>query len=175
MNILKLQFEAKECNGWPKLRFLIDDDLYQDFEFSQTIDSVEIPVDLLDGPHELRIDLHSKTHNNTIIVDDTIINDQLVTLTDIYVDNIRIPDFIKYKGTYCVDNNIFPQALTWGQNGFWLLNFEYPIINWILEIKLSMHYNTQEQWSVATYHPKKIKLLTQMLQELGDMLNDDKI
>lgn len=175
MNIVKFKFEASECNGWPKIKFFIDEDLYHDYEFDNKSALVELPMDLLFGNHTLSIEFYGKTSINTILQGDQIIKDQLVTLQTIYIDNVQVPDFVKYSGFYKVNEEIKPQALTWGENGNWQLDFEFPIIDWVLEKKLSMNYDTGEQWSVATYHPKKIKILKEMLQDLENMLDNDKL
>jgi hypothetical protein len=142
MNSLKLDFEATECNGWPKLRFFIDNDLYQDFEFTKKFDTIELPLDMLDGIHALEIELYGKTYKNTILDNNKIIDDQSVTLKNIWIDNVQILDFVKYKGIYHVKNEMLPQTLTWKQNGSWKLHFEYPINKWIQETQPSIYSNT---------------------------------
>jgi hypothetical protein len=172
MNSLRFQFKVSECNGWPKLKFLIDDDLYHDYEFTSEVGSVELPLDLVEGIHKLEIELYGKTHNNTIVVDDTIVKDQLVTLDEIFIDDVKLPNFIKYLGVYKVGEAKNPQALTWGLNGIWVLIFEHPIIDWVLNLKLNYtdEHARQAQWATSTNHPKKNELLTDGLGYLREIL-----
>jgi hypothetical protein len=166
---LGFNFSATYCNGWPKLRFLIDNDIYHDFEFAGDSAFVELPVDLIDGEHKLDIEFYGKTYNNTVVENDVIKQDQLATLNSIHIDKIQVPDFVKYQGIYNVNDSSIPSALTWGQNGVWSLTFNWPIINWVLSYKLNSFYS-DDQWSTAVYHPKKIKLLIDNLTELENTL-----
>lgn len=174
MNQLVLHFSCTECNGWPKLKFFIDDDLYHDYEFNSTIASVEIPLELLTGQHQLEIEFYGKTQNNTIQINNCIVKDQLVTLDSLTIDNITVPDFIKYRGLYRVGNTERPQILTWGENGTWMLQFEYPIIDWILNLKMqaTLSHIDDAQWATSVFHPKKIQTLKETLKVLEKILTD---
>ena len=174
MNQLVLHFSCTECNGWPKLKFFIDDDLYHDYEFNSTIASVEIPLDLLPGLHQITIELYGKTHHNTSLRGNKIVKDQLVTLEAITVDNVTVPDFVKYRGVYQIDAVKRPQILTWGENGTWMLQFEYPIIDWILNLKMqtTLDYTDDDQWAMSMFHPKKIQSLRDNLKVLEKILSD---
>jgi membrane protease subunit (stomatin/prohibitin family) len=97
---------------------------------------------MLDGIHALEIELYGKTYKNTILDNNKIIDDQSVTLKNIWIDNVQILDFVKYKGIYHVKNEMLPQTLTWKQNGSWKLHFEYPINKWIQETQPSIYSNT---------------------------------
>jgi hypothetical protein len=135
MNILSLVFSTSFCNGWPKIKVYLDEDLYQDHEFSKDNEIVDIPLDLLDGLHTLKIELYNKSNRNTKVVDNIIVQDQLVTLENIKVDGVTIPEQFLYEGRYTY-NNVEPyRGLTWGINGHWSWNFQTPIINWIITQK----------------------------------------
>ena len=156
MNCLGLLFTATECNGWPKLQFLINDDLIQDHQFTSSSELIEIPLDLFDGAHELGIELYGKTTTNTVLVNNIIVEDQLVTLDTIFIDGVPVPDFVKYSGIYTV-----------GQQ-----KFNYPIIDWVLDLKFEKYYEFAglDEWSTSTYHPKKSQLLESGFQELENIL-----
>jgi hypothetical protein len=177
MNWLGLRFTATECNGWPSLRFLIDDDLYQDFTFHSSEHQIRLPLDLLDGSHILSIEFYGKTYSNTLVENDVIIKDQLTTLESIMIDDVILPDFVKYSGVYCIGDISIPQALTWGQNGVWELKFDVPIIDWVLDLKFQNFYefSSTDRWATATYHPEKIRLLREGLTELENLLSNVKI
>ena len=176
MNYIKFNFSATECNGWPKLKFLIDNDLYHDYEFLTNTASVELPLDLINGSHVIDIELYDKTYNNTIVVDGNVVKDQLITLEEIFIDHVKVPDFVKYQGIYKVADTKTPQALTWGLNGIWTLDFEYPIVDWILDIKSNYanKYVKQDQWITSTHHPKKIQLLKDKLTVLEEIIANAK-
>lgn len=133
---LVLEFTATCYNGWPKLKFYIDDDLYEDFTFTESKATVKLPLSLVDGEHELVVELYNKTTSNTLVDDNgNIIQDQLVTLDNLYFDNVQLPNFVKYSGIYYFNDQKIPQGLTWGVNGNWKLNFATPLVGWVLEKK----------------------------------------
>jgi hypothetical protein len=174
MNQLGLWFTATHCNGWPKLKFSIDDDLLQDYEFTSGSAMITLPVDLLDGEHRLDIELYGKSPSSTVVVNDVIVEDQLVTLDAISIDNVPVPNFVKYKGIYTTRDFTAPQALTWGIPGVWSLKFNYPIIGWILDCKLNEYheFDAVDEWVTAIYHPKKTQALMDGFRELEDLLNN---
>jgi hypothetical protein len=144
---IKLEFAVSECNGWPTLQFLIDDDLYHDYQFSQEHEVVELPIDLLNGTHQLDINIYGKTPKNTIVdTDGNILKDQLVELLDIYVNDIKLPHYFKFDSVYKFNDQEYKQALVFGCNGNWLWNFETPILNWVLDYK----NNHQAQYNIIS-------------------------
>ena len=64
-----------------------------------------------------------------------IISDQLIELVDIYVDDIKLPDWFKYLGIYTYNNQELPRATIWGCNGSWHWEFKMPMITWIIDKK----------------------------------------
>ncbi len=172
MNWVSFEFDATYCNAWPKIKFFIDNDLYQDYEFSNDKAVVTLPFDLLPGKHQLWVELYDKTENNTILEHNTVVQDQLVILKKIAIDNVKVPDLVLYRGTYYTNNQkIYPQTVTWGENGKWVLEFETPIINWILDLKLETFTNNKNyMWSSKNL--KSSQLFIEELDKLEKLLSD---
>lgn len=147
MNLLKLQFKAVESNGWPKLQFFVDNDLIEDFEFESSIAEVMIPIELIDGHHNLTIEIYGKTENNP---------DQSVELINMYVDDIQLPDMYKWLGVYEYNDIRLPQALSWHCNGFWSWEFKTPLVSWLIDKKIE---NTEK------YNPPEITHEETLLKE----------
>jgi hypothetical protein len=169
---LSLVFSASQHNGWPKLKFYLDDDLYEDYTFTGPSARVDIPLVLVDGEHELTIELYDKTHNNTKVVDDQIIEDQIVTLEQIQIGGVAVPDFVKYSGVYYTKEQTYPNGLTWGINGEWRVKFKMPFISWILEEKNKFNsavYDAKETL-VGDYNESKKQTLIYYLKQLEEML-----
>jgi len=167
VNYLKFLFRATECNGWPKLKFLIDLDIIEYYEFSSDTAEITIPISLLDGDHSLFVELYDKNKNNTIVDAGNIIKDQTVELTDIYVDDILLPDFYKWMGVYEFNGNIFTQALLWGINGSWRWNIKTPLIPWLLEKKLE--HEEKYNPPVRT-HSERLRLEQEKIQKFEEQL-----
>jgi len=138
VNVITFAFKVTECNGWPKVEILIDDDLYEDRHFTTTNERVNIPVDLIEGDHLLTIEIYGKEPKNTILDSEgNIIDDQLIELTDIYVDDIKLPDWFKNIGVYKFKDLIYPQATIWGCNGVWDWKFSTPLLTWVLDKQIA--------------------------------------
>jgi hypothetical protein len=158
MNTLKFTFSVTECNGWPKLKFFIDDDLIEDFEFTSESGGVSIPLDVMDGHHKLSIEIYGKTHSNTICDSDgNIIQDQLVEMTGMYIDDIKLPAVYMWMGVYHFNGIESPQSLIWGCNGLWVWDMEVPLISWILDKKIENH----EKYSNPTLSHKEALIIEQ--------------
>jgi len=168
MDYIKLELSATECNGWPKCNFYIDSDLIEDYEFSSSAAEITLPLELLDGDHVLTVELYGKTTKNTKVENNKIIQDQLVTLENIIVNNIKLPDFCKYLGVYSYSDQIIPQGLTWGVNGQWNWEFKMPIIAWILDRKIA---DQELHYPPAVTYLERIELERKQIMRFSEQLN----
>jgi len=134
-NCLTLQLQASECNGWPKIRILIDNDIIQEYEFDQETATIHVSLDLMDGEHVLEIERYGKTNDNIVFVDGQILKDQSVTLVDMYVDGVKLPDLFKYDGKFCYNDLELPSVLVWGPNGGWTWKFATPLLENLIDRK----------------------------------------
>ena len=130
-----MKFDASECNGWPKIRILVDNDIVQEYEFDQKTASIDISMDLMDGSHVLQIERYSKTDNNVLFVDGAILKDQSVELLDMFIDNVKLPDMFKYNSKFCYNNLELPSTLLWGPNGVWSWKFKTPLLENLIDCK----------------------------------------
>lgn len=170
MNRLTFVFNTTECNGWPKIRMLIDDDLYEDHHFVENNEQVNVPIELLDGNHSLTIEIYGKTSNNTIIDNvGHIVKDQLIELIDIYADNIKLPDLFKYIGVYKFNDQEYPQATTWGCNGLWIWNFATPLLTWALDKQIA---NRESYNPPIILFKDRIVIEQEKIQRLQTQLNN---
>lgn len=136
-NCLTLHFRAVECNGWPSIRILVDNDILQEYKFHQELTKIDLSLDLLDGNHVLEIERYGKTDKNIVFVDGKILKDQLVELVDMYIDNVKLPDMFKYNSKFCYDDKELPSSLVWGPNGTWTWNFATPLLQNLIDLKNS--------------------------------------
>lgn len=171
MNLLGLEFSATKCVNWPSLRFYVDEDLYQEFQFESSAGSIFIPLELMDGEHLLEIELYGKTYDNTKILDGNIIEDQLVTLEKILIDGVPLPSKFLYHGR--LEDNPDSPSLTWGKNGKWIWCFNAPIINWALDFYRTD--NVVETTLTSMYSEQKNKKLLSILDKIEKELENVKI
>lgn len=170
MHFLKLHFSATECNGWPKLKFLIDLDQIEDVLIDSSDVLVSVPLDLLDGDHVLSIELYDKKPNNTIVDQKmNIIQDQTVELIDMSIDNIKLPEYFKYLGVYYYNDIPHPQASVWGINGVWKWNFQTPIITWLLDKKTEQNIKYNQN---SIEHKENLKSIQTKIQNFLQKLDE---
>lgn len=164
---LNILFRATECNGWPKLRFCIDNDVLLEHDFTSEIDLISLDLDLLDGDHELEIERYDKKDDNLIFIDGKIKRDQTVELLDFFVDNVKLPMDFKYQGTFYYRDQVVPSGLVWGPNGKFIWHFKTPIVSWIVDWK-----NQQDPEVIDLFVPHEknrehiLNLLDEFQQEL---------
>jgi hypothetical protein len=171
---LELGFSSTYCNGWPNLNIHLNGLLYKQHQFSSSFEKILVSYQFDQGPHLLTLELHSKTNNNTKLVNGTIVEDQLLTLDYIKVDNVKLPDYFLCMGKYTYKNSDPKQGLTWGINGQWLWQFTAPIIDWIINIKnirdagglISTENNTH------MFSDIKHKEILEQLNTLNQRIND---
>ena len=173
MDSIKLRFRTTECNGWPKVQVLIDNDLYDDHLFSASEETITIPVGLLDGLHNLTIEIYGKTPKNTIVDEQgNIVKAQLIELTDIYINDVKLPEYFKYFGIYKFNGQEYPQATVWGCNGVWEWDFGTPLVTWALDKKVEQNekYNPvgTPQIRLVEEKLKRFEIVRQLLEDLSE-------
>lgn len=134
MNRLIFNFEATFCQGWPQGRIVVDNDIIQEFTIDNNVTSITIDLDYLDGPHTLEIERYGKTNDNIVFVNNEILQDQSLNLVSVYLDDVLLPNYVLYQGTFYWDNNVCPSTLHWGPNGKWVLDFNMPFVTWVIDL-----------------------------------------
>jgi len=135
MQHLRFDFTATECQGWPRIRICIDGDVLLDHDFSSSQESVEIEYDVIDGDHTIEIERWGKQNFNMIHQDGEILKDQTVTLDDIWIQDVCLPEWFKSSGQFVWQQGVIPNGLTWGPNGVFSIPFQSPLIPWIVKQK----------------------------------------
>ena len=123
MNI-KLKFKnINECNGVPKLCIYINS------------------KELFKGV------VSSDKNNNTDVKvqDNVVIADKNCELEDIIVDGYNLEE-LKWRGIYVTeDDETIDGCLFFGKNGYFELNFESPVLRWILKTRHEL-LNNDPYW-----------------------------
>ena len=164
MNQLTFSFAVTNVNGWPKLRFMIDNDVHLEHEFSQTTESITLLYDIDDGKHLLQIERYGKKDHNMIFNSNNIQQDQTVELQDIFFNNIKLPDYFKYSGCFNYHGKSEPGSLFWGPNGIFEVSFEMPFVSWII------NQQKQKQDVIDLFNYNKKDLLIKKIEEFKKVI-----
>ena len=114
MQTVLFEFEATECNGWPKIRIGIDGDVLVDHDFTSSYEYVKVNYDVVDGAHTFDIERWGKQNFNIVHDQGIILQDQTVTLKNIWVQDVCLPEWVKSQGTFRFDDVTLLAGLTWG-------------------------------------------------------------
>jgi hypothetical protein len=170
MDTLSINFFCGEYRGWSKARFILDNDIYHDYHFSKQEETVQVSLDLLDGKHTLQIEFYGKTEANVLFseAENKIVQEQFLELRNIYVNNVEVPEFITYSGVYAFNDQQHKSATWFGVNGTWTLEFQTPIIDWLLNEKILIEekYNPP----VITFS-QKVNIEKEKLKKIKDILS----
>lgn len=132
MNI-KLKFKnINECNGIPKLCISVNSkELYKGFVSSD----IDLNTDV-DGIVNLKI-VHFDKNNNTDVEvqNNVVVADKNCELEEILVDGYNLEE-LKWRSVYVTeDDEVLDGCLFFGKNGYFQLNFESPVLRWMLKTR----------------------------------------
>lgn len=142
MNI-KLKFKnINECNGVPKLAMSLNDiELFK----GPVQPEIDIDVEISDSA-TLKIVHFDKNNNTDVQVQDgVVIADKNCELDDIIIDGYNIEE-LKWRSVYITeDNEEIKSCLFFGKNGHFEINFEVPVLRWMLKTRHEI-LNNDPSW-----------------------------
>lgn len=137
---LTLKFKnIQNCNGLPQLRVMINDAVVFENSVSELISIDCHPVA---NNIRLCVEHHGKDPSkDTIIENDTITKDRSCELASIEVDGYDLEE-LKWRSQYhCDDGTVLDQCLFFGKNGVFQIDFELPVLRWILRTRHEINGN----------------------------------
>ena len=91
-------------------------------------------VVLSEGNHTIRVELHRKLPNETVVQDGKIVKDQLLNIDEIKLDDIPLGYLLHQNSTYLTDDGKdVKNCVNLGWNGTWSFSFTVPVYIWLLE------------------------------------------
>lgn len=153
----------KGIENWPTVQVLIDNDLYEDYEFSDEYGQVTVPIDLIEGEHILTIEKIGRIDEK---------DPHSVTITEICIDDVPLPEHFVYNGIFKFNDVALPKATTFEPNGVWSWKFESPIVDWALKEGLKLSLGEDQFLEYERIRQKAIDEIDEFLKELD---NDSKV
>jgi hypothetical protein len=139
-NKLTINFKSTECNGFPSIKILHNNNLLIDYTLESYECSYTITIDLSPAHHTIIVERYNKTENNP---------DQILEITNITVDGITIPEFLLLTNSkFEFDDQVHYGSKYFSPNGIWSFNFNSPVITYILDQKIlhEAKYNQDYQY-----------------------------
>lgn len=125
----------------PQFSIWLDDQVVQQSEIQDKIQTINFSRDLEEGTHSLKIRLENKTTQDTVIENNEIVKDMLLNIDDITIDDISLGNLL-WTAEYHLDSPQQYQGKTithldncvnLGWNGTYILKFTSPFYIWLLE------------------------------------------
>lgn len=126
----------------PQFSIWLDEQVIQQTEFKDQVQTVSFTRDLSEGTHSLSIRLENKDQRtDTIIENGEIVKDMLLNIDDITIDDISLGNLL-WLAEYHLDTPQEYQGKTitqldncvnLGWNGTYVLKFTSPFYLWLLE------------------------------------------
>lgn len=138
---LTLKFKnIQNCNGLPNIRISINAIVVYE-------DSV-CPLLMLTCPGisdhrvQLKIEHYDKnSESDTVVVNGMIVQDRSCELDTIEVDGYDLEELKWHSVYYCDDGTVLNKCLFFGKNGSWQINFELPVLQWMLRTRHEINNN----------------------------------
>ena len=158
MNLV-LEFEHINCyNGPPLILVKVNDIEY----YNGVVDSC-ISLAIPDVTHgTLTIEHHGKQNIDTEVQNNIIINDKNFTLKNITIDDYNLEE-LKWDSSFtAADGNVIPGCLFFGPNGVYKLEFQQPILRWILQTRHQKNNNDPNWEEDYNYYMRAINLVREL-------------
>lgn len=138
MNLCLKFKNINDVNGLPKIKISINGEIIKDCVVSESID-VDSSVS---GTICFEIEHHGKNPNtDTIVENGVIVQDRSFELDSIVVDGYDLEE-LKWQSRFVTDQGeILDKCLFFGPNGTWTIEFDLPVLRWILKTRHELNDN----------------------------------
>jgi hypothetical protein len=137
MNTITLFFHATGCNGQPMAKISLNGTVLHNVVFAEGITQIQVPVLGNTGNCVLAVERYGKQRNNMIVNNGNIVQDQILEITQVHVDNVKIPEFyLSTNSTFVFNDQTHVGSRYFGPNGVWSLGFSTPLITHLLDAKI---------------------------------------
>ena len=117
----------------------------------------DVPVD--SGATQLRIVHRDKQPTDTVVVDGKIVRDRSFTLDRVVIDNYDIEELIWQSRFEATHGDVYQSCLFFGPNGDFILDFEAPVLRWILSTRHTRNNNDPTWERDYQYYTQACQLL----------------
>ena len=163
MTVLTFAFSVTPGIELPNIRFKINDCAQGHFQLCVGSTKTQLTLPISHGQHVIEIERYGKLDHH---------GDQSVTLDDIYIDDVKLPDWVKSSGQFHDNSTVVESGLIWYPNGRYVLPVQTPVINWIVDERI-------RRWgeipSLFAPTPAQRQQLAEILNNFEQALQDVKV
>lgn len=152
MDCLTFAFKATCCNGWPKIKIFRDHTVIKNHQFSNEKETISIEIPNSRGNHLICVERFGKEDHNVVVSDGFIIEDQVVEIESIFINGVKLPDFVINNHTeFKFADQVHKGSTYFGPNGTWSLKYYGSMVTWLLDRKITheVQYNQDYQFPWA--------------------------
>lgn len=137
---LALKFKnIQDCNGLPLIRIHINDAVV--FE-NPVCPLITVQCHPVSNQIKLRIEHYGKDPVADTVVDNgVIVQDRSCELDSIEVDDYDLQELKWHSAYHCEDGTVLDKCLFFGKPGTWRIEFELPVLKWILKTRHEINHN----------------------------------
>jgi len=126
------------------------------------IDECTADIDVAPGIACLVIEHWDKQPQDTVVENGVIVRDRSFELDSIKIDGYSLEELKWHSEFQAHDGVVYPSCLFFGPNGKFVLNFETPVLRWILQTKHEKN-NDDPHWEEDyNYYTEACRLLKQI-------------
>ena len=186
---IEINFKYQYGNSWPKLVF---DSSHLDIKCHETSaleHQKNITYTFTSTQPYIKFRNYNKSEYDTVLdTDNKIIRDQVLTIDEIFVDNILIdkflikdyvefvPEYSQGYLEYCQQNNMVPELTlreyTLFFNGNWSFSFKEPFWDWYFVLKQAIHNSSVEENLKKLYLGTTVNDHQDLFNKLKQLVND---
>lgn len=151
---MRLQLKFKNIVDNPLCRIYLCHRLHYEGAVQESFD---LNIDCRDSDCRLRIEHWGKLPQDTVVENGVIVRDRSFELSGIVIDGYDLKELIWQSSFFATDGRKFDSCLFFGPNGDFLLDFNQPILYWILKNRNEPGWEEDYR-----YYETACRLLTQI-------------
>lgn len=156
---MKLYLEFENIIDQPMCQISVNDQLLYrgavnpSYEFDLNHDSTAV---------QLCISHWDKKPQDTVVENQIIVRDRSFEIKKILIDQLDLEELIWQSEFRADDGNTYKSCLFFGPNGTFVLDFDYPVLPWILKTRHNINNNDPHWEQDYNYYTHACKILKQI-------------
>lgn len=173
---LEILFKSQPCNGYPEINIFLNNKIIKSHKFTQEYEPLQVEIidDKID--HEFIIERYNKTLNNTIVINNKIVGDQILEIINIKINGVNIPEFFLQKHTtFSFNDEVHQGSKFFSPNGVWSFKFKNNLITQILDEKIihEAKFNDDYKYSWAyKLGPDSVNTIIDQIDKITKLLEN---